>query len=189
MALRGLASGDETIQSPVYNEEVEITPENRAMYERRWQDAWRQRKQDRSGLEAQYDQHYGRRGAQPTPQPGPPVSPAGPLPQPGPAGAAAAPTQQPGPGGSLEAMKAQSWMEEATDPVQMPGAGEWGQLSPEDQMVFTELQRLEEEGFNVDAPSVQEYVMRLVQERMARQRSQRMNAGREIHSRWPQARR
>lgn len=111
-----------------------------------------QSERELADLEAQYDRYYGQgRGTGGAPPPG--------------AGSS-----------SEEAMKAQSWLEKTTDPIQMPGAGEWGNLSPEDQAVFAELQRLEEEGWNVDAPSVQERAMRLVQERMAGQ--QDADAGR-----------
>jgi hypothetical protein len=186
-ALRQLASGDETIQSPVWDEELEITPENREFYQRRWQNAWRGAKGKRSDLEQQYDQFYeSGRGAEPAPggtaRPRKAPLPGG-TPQMGPG---AGPVSGAGPAaGGLEAMKAQSWNEEP-EPLEMPGAGEWDQLSPRDQMWFALLQQLEEQGYNVDAPSVQDYAMGLVREQLAGGRDARTVEEPTYHDpRWP----
>ena len=149
-----------SMESPVFgDEDVTINSKNRDQYRNRYERLRGRATNELSDLEAQYNEYYGpsRGSGQSGGTPPQPPGAAGPPP-----GAAIDGAE----GDGMEAMKAQSWVEKP-DPLQMPGAGELQQLPPEEQMWFAELQRLEQEGFNVDSPTVQNHAAEIVQARMA----------------------
>jgi hypothetical protein len=174
------------VQSPVFgDEDVTINSGNREQYQNRYQRLLTRDERELFDLEQEYNAYYGSSGGRPDPgRPGPGRT--GPPPPGGDPGVDPLTEGEPPGSGSnsLEALKAQSWLEKA-DELQMPGAGEMQQLSPWDQAWFTELIRLEEEGFNVDAPSVQDHAGQIVNAQMQGGQDARNQQPSPTQSRWP----